>query len=85
MDPNDHHNTSSNGRHGRKSAVYRLETADMIDNGNYRGAMAREIYDVRRAAQKGSGDRTKYNKAIGEMLDYARSSSQLPLNTKTNR
>jgi hypothetical protein len=39
--------------------------------------MAREIRDVRRAADNISGDHRKYNEAIREMLDYARQSGQL--------
>jgi RHS repeat-associated protein len=85
MDPHDHALTSSNGRNGRAGAAYRAQTADMINQGNYRGAMAREIRDVRGAAARGSGDRTKYNEAIGEMPDYSRSSGQLPVNPRTGR
>jgi len=50
----------------------------MIANGNYRKAMAREVKDVRRAANEVSGDRTKYNRNLRQMLDYARESGQLP-------
>ncbi|MFN9371898.1 MAG: polymorphic toxin-type HINT domain-containing protein [Planctomycetaceae bacterium] len=78
MDPSDHHATSSNGRHGTAAARYRAKTAEMIANGRYRDAMAREIRDVRRAASVVSGDVTKYNQAIREMLEYARRSGQLP-------
>lgn len=78
MDPADHHETSSNGQRGASSTAYRLQTAQMIADGNYRGAMAREILDVRRAAALVSGVRTKYNTAIKEMLKYARESGQLP-------
>ncbi|WP_407695868.1 hypothetical protein [Shewanella sedimentimangrovi] len=77
MDPHDHRLTSSNGANGRAGAIYRAEVAEMIKSGNMRGAMAREVYDVRRAALEGSGSRTKYNQAIGEMLDYARSQGML--------
>lgn len=85
MDPADHAVTSSNGRNGRAGAIYRAETADMISQGRYRDAMAREIRDVRNAAAKASGDRTKYNEAVKEMLEYARSSGQLPANKRTGR
>ncbi|MDB4614609.1 hypothetical protein OAH18_02860, partial [bacterium] len=78
MDPRDHWQTTSNGRNGRAGIRYRAETREMIENGQYRDAMAREIHDVRRAATVGSGDATKYNQATREMLDYARSSGQLP-------
>ncbi len=82
MDPADHHATSSNGRNGLAGKKYRAETAQMIQDGKYRDAMAREIRDVRRAAQQVSGDATKYNKPIQQMLDYARSSGQLPPKVK---
>ena len=77
MERADHFATSSHG--GRRgSADYRRETAEMIANGNYRKAMAREVKDVRRAANEVSGDRTKYNRNLRQMLDYARESGQLP-------
>jgi hypothetical protein len=82
MDVGDHRWTSSNGKRGQASQIYRDQTAAMIAQGRYRDAMAREIWDVRRAARIGSGDRTKYNKAIQEMLDYAKRSGQLPVNPK---
>ncbi|WP_195763681.1 DUF4214 domain-containing protein [Duganella guangzhouensis] len=85
MTPRDHGGTSSNGQNGRASAIYRAETADMISQGRYRDAMAREILDVRRAAAERSGDRTKYNEAISEMMKYARSSGQLPINPRTGK
>ena len=78
MDPKDHAKTSSNGRNGLEGKKYRAETAEMIKNGKARDAMAREIKDVRRSAQEVSGDRTKYNINIQEMLDYAKNSGQLP-------
>ena len=78
MDPPDHHATSSNGRRGAAGARYRSETAKLIREGRYRDAMAREIRDVRRAANEVSGDLRKYNEAIREMLKYAWQSGQLP-------
>ena len=78
MDPLDHFATSSNGRHGESSRIWRDETAQMIREGRYRDAMAREIRDVRRAAKKVSSDPRKYNEAIQEMLEYARRTGQLP-------
>ena len=56
------------------------ETADMISQGRYRDAMAREIRDVRRAAREVSGNQTKYNQAIRDMMGYAGRSGQLPGN-----
>ncbi|WP_143450096.1 hypothetical protein [Janthinobacterium sp. BJB304] len=85
MDPNDHAGTSSNGQNGRAGAIYRAETAELISQGRYRDAMAREVLDVRRAAAERSGDVKKYNEAIKEMLDYARSSGQLPVNPRTGK
>lgn len=85
MDPTDHAGTSSNGQNGRAGAIYRAETEDMISQGRYRDAMAREVLDVRRAAAKRSGNITKYNEAVKEMLDYARSSGQLPVNPRTGK
>ena len=41
----------------------------LVEQGQMRKAMAREIWDVRRAAVEGGGSATKYNKAIQEMLD----------------
>ena len=78
MEPPDHYATSSNGRNGPDSADYRQETARMIKEGRYRDAMAREIRDVRHAAGSVSNDLRKYNKAIREMLNYARRNNQLP-------
>ena len=85
MDPIDHAGTSSNGQNGRAGAIYRAQTADMISKGRYRDAMAREARDVRRAAAARSGDIAKYNEAMKEMLGYARSSGQLPVNPRTGR
>ncbi len=73
----DHHLTSSNGRNGRAGAVYRAEVAGMVNSRNMRGAMAKEIRDVRRAALEGSGSRSKYNQAMRQMLDYAKSQGML--------
>ncbi len=52
MDSLDHARTASNGRMAG-SAQYRAEIADMLNNGNIRGAMAKEIRDVRRACARG--------------------------------
>jgi len=77
MDPLDHRATSSHGG-GRAAATYRAESAQMIRDGRYRDAMTREIRNVRNAAQRASGDLRKYTSAVRKMLDYARSSGQLP-------
>ena len=85
MDPLDHAKTSSNGQNGRAGAIYRAENEDMIGQGRYRDTMAREVWDVRKAALEGSGSSSKYNQATREMLDYARSSGQVPINPRTRR
>jgi len=77
MEIPDHVLTSSHGRNGESGMLYRAQTADMIAEGRYRDAMAREIKDARNAALRHSGALKKYNEAISEMLDYARSSGQL--------
>ena len=71
MDPVDHQFTSSYGG-GKEAIEYRAEIKDLINKGRIRDAMAREIIDVRNAAQLGSGILTKYNKAIKMMLKYAK-------------
>jgi filamentous hemagglutinin len=75
MDPKDHKKTSSCGKGGKK---YTKENAEMIKDGRKRDVYTREIKDARNAAQKGSGDRRKYNKGIKEMLDYGKKSGQVP-------
>lgn len=66
MDVNDHKNTTS---YGRKPGAddYREKLTTFIESGNYRGAMATEIQDVRRVARN-AGDPTRYNEAMREML-----------------
>jgi len=71
MDRADHILTSSHGSQGLAGAEYRMEIRGLIEQGDMRGAMAREILDVRRAAIEGGGSATKYNQAIREMLDYS--------------
>ncbi|MCW4463815.1 LysM peptidoglycan-binding domain-containing protein [Sphingomonas sp. BT-65] len=71
MDYADHLLTSSHTRMGAQGALYRSELKDLIDAGNVRGAMAREVWDIRRAAVQGGGSASKYNRAVQEMLDYS--------------
>lgn len=85
MIPADHALTSSHGRNDIDGQIYRAETAEMIQNEQYRSAMAREVRDVRNAARLGGGDITRYNKALAEMLKYARQSGQLPINARTGK
>ena len=69
MDWGGHMRTSSYGSY-IEAAAYRGEIGDLIRTGQWRKAMAIEIRDVRRVALEVSGDRTKYNAAIREMLAY---------------
>jgi RHS repeat-associated protein len=77
MDPADHAETSSWGS-GRDAEIYREGIQKKINGGDMRGAMADEIRDVRRAAQEVSGDRTKYNSGMREMMNYAREKKSFP-------
>ena len=72
MDIRDHRKTSSHGSRGREAGDYRKEISEKIKAGDWRGAMAQEVKDVRSAAQKSSGDRTKYNQGLREALQYAK-------------
>jgi len=65
MEHDDHRLTSSYGS-GPAAVEYRGKIKEMIDKGEWRQALATEIKDVRRVAG------TKYNQAIKEMLEYAR-------------
>ncbi|MDH4746831.1 hypothetical protein OMP43_22635, partial [Sphingomonas sp. CBMAI 2297] len=77
MDYADHLLTSSHGGQGLAGALYRSEAKRLIDSGNMRGAMAKEIWDIRRVSVQSSGSTTKYNAAMREMLDYAYGSGYL--------
>ncbi|HEJ7999666.1 TPA: RHS repeat-associated core domain-containing protein [Serratia liquefaciens] len=70
MDPSDHAATSSY-KNSAAAQQYRDQLATMVASGNYRDAMATEIFDVRRVARS-VGDPTKYNEAMREMLAYAK-------------
>jgi hypothetical protein len=69
MDPPDHRETSSNGNNGRAGAAYRGMIKQLLENGEWRKAMAIEIKDVREIA-RAAGDPKKYNAAIREMMAY---------------
>ena len=71
MERTDHILTSSHGFQGISGAEYRAELQQLIQQGQMRDAMAREIWDVRRAAVEGGGNPAKYNGALREMLDYS--------------
>lgn len=68
MSPRDHARTSSNGQMPG-SVDYREAIAEMIEAGEWRNAMAKEVRDVRRVARE-AGTPTKYNEAMLEMLEY---------------
>jgi RHS repeat-associated protein len=65
MEREEHRLTSSYGS-GPGAVEYRAKIKEMIDKGEWRQALATEIRDVRRVAG------AKYNQAIKEMLEYAR-------------
>ena len=73
----DHLLTSSHGSQGLAGAIYRSEVKQLIDAGNMRGAMAKEILDIRRVSVQSSGSTTKYNSATREMLEYTYSKGYL--------
>ena len=66
MERADHLETSSHGSKGLAAAEYRAKIKELVDKGEWRKALAEEIKDVRRIAG------TKYNRAIKDMLEYAR-------------
>lgn len=71
MDQLDHLETSSHSQRAG-SRAWTTETARIIATQGQRAAMAREIWDVKRAAHAVSGNGRKYNDAIREMLKYAK-------------
>jgi hypothetical protein len=70
MEADDHALTSSYGN-SRQAQEYRDKIQSLIESGNTRDAMAQEVKDVRNIAG------SKYNKALQEMLDYAKKSNYL--------
>jgi RHS repeat-associated protein len=66
MERSNHRSTSSWGP-GTAADAFRAKIKALVDEGSMRDAMAIEIWDVRRVAG------SKYNSAIQEMLDYAKS------------
>lgn len=69
MNPFDHRETASHGWGGIEGARYRKTIAELVGQGKWRQAMVEEIMDIRRVARE-SGDPTKYNEGIKEMLEY---------------
>ncbi|EKS4626894.1 hypothetical protein QB714_003647 [Salmonella enterica] len=63
MEPRDHKVTGSNGS-SHEAARYRMIIQELLDKGEWRKAMAIEIWDIK------NNNKRKYNKAIQEMLLY---------------
>ena len=85
MDPPDHAATASNGQQGPAGAEFRATQGELWnsrDPSNMRQAMANEVKDVRNAAREVSGDATKYNENLQEMLKKAKENGVLPENPK---
>lgn len=75
MDPKDHKATSSYGRSAAADAW--REGQEKLSKTNPRRMMANEVRDVRRAAGAVSGSQSKYNKALQQMLKYAKKTYDL--------
>jgi putative rhs-family protein len=71
MDKIDHVRTSSHRHQGNAGKAYREKISQLLNSGHWRTAMAIEIMDIRRVAKE-SGNPTKYNETILEMLAYAK-------------
>ncbi|QDQ28896.1 RHS repeat protein [Chitinimonas arctica] len=71
MAPADHAKTMSHGHQGNAGKAYRSGIQAMLDAGDWRGAMATELKDIRRVAAQ-TGNPRKYNEAMQEMLAYAK-------------
>jgi histone H3/H4 len=68
MDPADHRETLSNGS-GLENKQFRKMVEGLLNNREWRKALALEIRDVRKIARE-AGDPRKYNEAMKEMLEY---------------
>jgi hypothetical protein len=68
MDPNDHHKTPSNGQM-KGAAIYSYDIKQLLDKGEWRNALAKEIRAVRKIANV-IKDPRKYNDAISEILKH---------------
>jgi len=69
MDPFDHKETQSNGQGGSAARSYRKMLENLLKEGKWRTAMAKEILDVRQISRE-TGNSRKYNEAMLEMLEY---------------
>lgn len=69
MDPLDHGKTQSNGQGGNAARRYRKMLEQLIKDGKWRNAMAKEIKDIRRLSRE-LGEPKKYNEALSELLAY---------------
>jgi RHS repeat-associated protein len=88
MDPADHAKTLSNGQSGLAGAEFRQAQGELWNSGDaaqMRQAMANEVKDVRRASRQVSGDATKYNEGMQEMLKKAKDNDVLPDNPRRPR
>ena len=79
MERADHLETSSHGSKGLAGAEYRAYIKELIEQGEWRKAIATEIQDVRRVAG------AKYNQAIKQMLEYARSLEETGFSKKAKK
>lgn len=85
VDPVDHAETLSNGQSGQAGAEFRAQQGELWNSGDpakMRQAMANEVKDLRNAAREGSGDATKYNEGVQEMLRKAKENEVLPGNPR---
>ena len=78
MELKDHRLTSSWGS-STKARQYREELKQQIDHGDIRGAVARDIRDVKDVTGR------KYNSALREMLEYGKNEGIIPSNSIKNR
>jgi RHS repeat-associated protein len=81
MEPPDHAETMSHGSQGAPGAEFRAKQRELIEQGKHRDAMAREVKDVRRVARE-AGEPRKYNNAMRQMLEYAKSLFQFQKDDK---
>ncbi len=84
MDVLDHELTRTHGSEFRKGAgavdtywEYRRTIQTLVSEGKVRAALAIELRDVRRVARETASAR-KYNRAVREMMQYARSKGLVP-------
>lgn len=69
MRPEDHAQTMSY-RNSAAARAYRAQQQQLIASGNFMGAVAMDVADIRRIATQ-AGDPARYDGAISQMLAYA--------------